>query len=280
MTLLRLVFLSLFIMSGAALAREQSDAPDIAVIGFSPDGRYFAYEQYGFDIVADAVDAAIFVIDRETNAPAEGFPFGFIAVTRDGQHPAPVGGHDIDVDQFRDASGIPDLDALRQAVRDKAKAKLAALKIGTPGRRVAGIPLTQRAPAETQQSPLKFVLRPTLPSAIPDQQYEFTLTAKLGDQPADCFNAAPPQRRQAVTFTVEAARNWPEHKVEAKKDYPFAYEIEKDDCAAGLWISDVYAAPGGGPDAVALIFMAAAWSSAVDSAQHHALFITLPEGAE
>lgn len=280
MTLLRLAFLALFLLTGTAFAREQSDAPDIAVLGFSPDGRYFAYEQYGFDLASEALDTAIFVIDRETNAPAQGFPFGFIAVTRGDQYPAPVGGHDIDPEKFRTEDGGVDLDALRQVVRDKAKAKLEALKIGTAGRRVAGIPLTQRAPGETSQTPLKFVLFPTIPSAIPDQQYEFTLTAKLGDQPADCFNAAPPQRKQAVTFTVEAARNWPEHKVEARKDYPFAYEIEKDDCAMGLWISDIYAAPGGGPDAVALVFLVAAWSSAVDSAQHHALFITLPQGAQ
>ena len=276
MTLLRLFILAIFILSGGAFAREQSDAPDVAVIGFSPDGRYFAYEQYGFDLASEATDAAIFVIDRNTNAPAEGFPFGFISVTRGDEYPARFGDHDIDLDTFRDENGIPDLEALRQAVRTKAQGKLDALKIGTPGRRVAGIPLTQRGPIATTQAPLSFILRPTIPSAIPDQQYEYTLDAKLGPMPEDCANVMPPARQQELTFKVWAARIWPERKVEAEKDYPFAFEMEKETCPAGFWISDLYAVPGGGPDAVVAVFLFAAWSSAVDSAHYHALYITLP----
>jgi len=45
----------LLVASLPALAREQSDAPDIAIIGFSSDGRYFAYEQYGYDLAAGAL---------------------------------------------------------------------------------------------------------------------------------------------------------------------------------------------------------------------------------
>ena len=55
-------------------------------------------------------------------------------------------------------------------------------------------------------------------------------------------------------------------------------EIESEFGPYRLHLSQTYT--GGGPDAVALVFLAAAWSSAVDSAQHHALFITLPQGAE
>jgi hypothetical protein len=280
MTLLRLVFFGLFIMTGAAFAREQSDAPDVAVLGFSPDGRYFAYEQYGFDLATEALDAAIFVIDRQTNAPAQGFPFGFVSVVRGDEYPARFGDHDIDPKAFLNDDGMPDLDGLRQAVRDKARRKLEALKIGTTGRRVAGIPLTQRGPIATTQAPLTFILSPTIPSAIPDQQYEFTLDAKLGPMPDDCVNTMPPPRKQSVTFKVWAARNWPERKIEAEKDYPFAFDMENETCPMGFWVSDLYAVPGGGPDAIVLIFLVAAWSSAADSAQYHALFIELPQGPQ
>jgi predicted secreted protein len=77
-----LIPLLILVLSGiapAAFAREQSDAPNIEIIGFSPDGRYFAYEQYGYDLAAGALDTAVFVIDRQTNKQVKGFPFGFIA---------------------------------------------------------------------------------------------------------------------------------------------------------------------------------------------------------
>ncbi|KAB2946510.1 MAG: hypothetical protein F9K19_25905, partial [Rhizobiaceae bacterium] len=68
---------SLLMLAAAPLqAREQSDAPDAAVIGFSPDGRYFAWEVYGWDIASGALSAAIHVVDRDTNRQADGFPFG------------------------------------------------------------------------------------------------------------------------------------------------------------------------------------------------------------
>lgn len=38
-------------------AREQSDAPDIEILGFSADGRYFAYEQYGYDLASDIANS-------------------------------------------------------------------------------------------------------------------------------------------------------------------------------------------------------------------------------
>lgn len=81
---LLILCLSLMLLTATtALAREQSDAPDIEILGFSADGRYFAYEQYGYDLAAGALDAAIFVVDRQTNKQAKGFPFGFIATETD-----------------------------------------------------------------------------------------------------------------------------------------------------------------------------------------------------
>lgn len=66
---------------GAAFAAsEASDAlltgvPDRKVIGFSEDGRYFAFEVFGFEPIADAPFAEIYVLDTATNEMVGGSPF-------------------------------------------------------------------------------------------------------------------------------------------------------------------------------------------------------------
>lgn len=262
----------LFALAGPLAAREQSDAPDAAVIGFSPDGRYFAWEEHGWDIASGALSAAIHVVDRETNRHADGFPYG-VASGDDGS-PALLGGFETDLDALVDE---PDMDALRAAVRNGAKAKLDALAIGMPGRRLAGVPLTQRSPLDKKTTPLVFVVHPTLPSAIPDQQLVYTLEARASPEPKDCVNAEPPARDKSVEFDIIGSRTWPELKDVARTATTYTWTMPAGDCAAGMWIADVIAPPGGVEDAVAVLFMTSNWSSAVDSAAWHGLFVTLPD---
>jgi hypothetical protein len=271
--------LCLLLMIASATAREQSDAPDIAILGFSPDGRYFAYEQHGYDLASDALNAAIFVIDRETNKQVPGFPFGFIAAEQDGTYPARVGGHGIDLESLHTENDLPDLAKVRKLVREKAAAKLAALGIGTQGRRLAGVPPTQRSPVDVQKTRLRFVVWPTIPSASPDQQLVYSLEARVTDTVEDCVNAAPPARKAPLTFSITAERTWPESKTEAKKEQIYLLGIEKDACPAGLWLSDIIAPPGvvGEKPVLLVIFLTVAWSSAVDSAQYHATYIEMPQ---
>lgn len=271
-----LAFLCALCLAAApAVAREQSDAPDIEILGFSPDGRYFAYEQYGYDLASDALDAAIFVIDRQTNKAAEGFPFGFIA-----DQPANSNRPEIDLDSLRTEEGAPELGKIRKLVREEAAAKLLELEIGTQGRRLAGVPLTQRSPAAGETAPLKFVVWPTIPSAIPDQQLVYTIAAKVTDTIADCVNAAPPARDLPVTFAITAERTYPETKTEATKEQAYQWPIAKDDCPVAVWISDIIAPPDakGDKPVLMVVFFTTAWSSAVDSARYHATFIEMPEG--
>ena len=270
--LLSILACLLLVLAAPLQAREQSDAPDAAVIGFSPDGRYFAWEEHGWDIASGALSAAIHVVDRETNRPADGFPFG-IASGGDGS-PALLGGFETDLDALVDE---PDMDALRAAVRAGAKAKLDALGIGVPGRRLAGVPLTQRSPLDKKTTPLVFVVHPTLPSAIPDQQLVYTLEARPSREPEDCVNADPPARDKSVEFDVIASRTWPELKDVARAATTYTWTMPAGDCAAGMWIADVIAPPSGGGDVVAVLFMTASWNSAVDSAAWHGLFVTLPD---
>lgn len=272
--LLLILFSALFLAASPAVAREQSDAPDIEILGFSPDGRYFAYEQYGYDVASDALDSAIFVIDRETNKTAEGFPFGFIA-----DQPDYTNRPDIDLDRLRTEDGEPDLGKLRKMVRDEAAAKLVALEIGTQGRRLAGVPLTQRSPVDGKGVPLKFIVWPTIPSAIPDQQLVYTIDARTTDPLPDCVNAAPDPRDIPVTFTITAERTFPETKTVAAKEHIYQWPIAKEDCPAGLWISDIIAPPDakGDKPVLLVVFFTTAWSSAVDSARYHATFIEMPD---
>lgn len=261
----------LLFLAGPLQAREQSNAPDAAVIGFSADGRYFAWEEHGWDIASGALSAAIHVVDRETNRQAEGFPFG--VVSGDDGGPALAGGYETDLDALADD---PDMDALRADVRAEAATKLSALAIGMPGRRLAGVPLTQRSPLDKKTTPLVFVVNPTLPSAIPDLQLVFTLEARPSPEPEDCANAEPPARQKSVEFDVIASRTWPELKDVARAATSYSWTMPAGDCAAGMWISDIVSPPGGG-DSVAVLFLAASWSSAVDSASWHGLFVTLPD---
>jgi len=271
----------LLVASLPALAREQSDAPDIAIIGFSSDGRYFAYEQYGYDLAAGALDAAIFVVDRTTNKEAKGFPFGFISTeTDDKGEPVRIGGHDIDLKKLMTEDDTPDLAKLRKLVRAKAAKKLDALHIDAQGRRIAGVPMTQRAPIDDKTTPLKFVVWPTIPSAIPDQQLIYSIKATVKDTIEDCVNAAPPKRDVPLTFTISAERTYPETRTVAKKEHTFPLPLAKDDCPAGVWINDIIAPPDMKPEKPVLmvVFLSQTWSSAVDGAQYRATFIEMPDG--
>lgn len=74
----------------------------MVLLGFSPDGRYFACEQHENDTVSDTAIAAIDVIDRRSNRSAPGFPFGFLGVAKGEEFPLRVGKHKIKIDAARE----------------------------------------------------------------------------------------------------------------------------------------------------------------------------------
>ncbi len=259
-----------------ALAREQTDAPDAAIIGFSADGRYFAWEEYGYDIVSDALVSAIHVVDSKGMAEAPGFPFGVVPETIDDQFPAKVGGFEADLDSLISPEGAPDLPGLRRLVRQAAEPRLASLGVGTDWRRIAGMPLTQRS---SSTDPLEFVVYPTLPGGIPDLQFVYRLETEAAPEPQDCHEAALPARQRQMIFRVRASQNWPEEKELANGSTDFLLPVPAGSCASGIWLSDIVAPAVMDREspAVVIMLLAQAWQSHADAARWHALFLPLPE---
>ncbi|MGE0500022.1 MAG: hypothetical protein AB7I79_00045 [Rhizobiaceae bacterium] len=272
-----LVALAAAFIVTSAPAREQSDAPFAEVVGFSADGRYFAWEEYAYDIVSDALVAAIHVIDRESNLPAPGFPFGVVPEEADGSFPVLVGGFAPDPALLDTNDFDPDLDALRTALREAASPKLGALGIGRQGRRVAGVPMTQRSPAESRAAPLSFVIWPTIPGPIPDQQLSYTIDARRDPEDPGCANANPPQRMKPVTFDVIATSTWPEIKDVSRKQTMHSYRLAAGECDAGLWLSEIFVPPGKDHTHVAVLYLTSHWGSFTESARWRGAFVALPD---
>lgn len=102
-----------------ACAASAGDVAEMRPIGFSPDGRFFAFEQFGEQDGSGFPYAEIQVIDTETDTYVEGTPISVLIRREE----APIG------------------DARRESL-DKAKALLEARKIGgDPGHLVALAPI-------------------------------------------------------------------------------------------------------------------------------------------
>lgn len=71
---MRLPTVALFSLMTATAALAADNA-ERAAIGFSPDGRYFAFEQYGVQDGSGFPYAEIFVIDLDANQWVKGSPF-------------------------------------------------------------------------------------------------------------------------------------------------------------------------------------------------------------
>jgi predicted secreted protein len=111
-------FLALLIAATAGV--RAADNAERAVIGFSPDGRYLAFEQYGVQDGSGFPFSEIFILDLDANQWVKGSPFR-AKVEKDG---APVS-------------------AARAKSAKAAQALLAQLKTTEPGEVLASQPPTQ-----------------------------------------------------------------------------------------------------------------------------------------
>ena len=108
-----LLFSAAPVLAGDAAARS--------VLGFSPDGRYFAFEQFGVFYEEEGGYAELQIIDTTTDSFVPGSP-----------------------SRSQTKKDLPDLDALKDGQRVKARAPfidfLRSRRIQAPGERIEGAP--------------------------------------------------------------------------------------------------------------------------------------------
>ena len=71
---MRLRLALLLPLTVATVPARAADNAERAVVGFSPDGRYFAFEQYGVQDGSGFPYSEIFVIDLNANKWVKGSP--------------------------------------------------------------------------------------------------------------------------------------------------------------------------------------------------------------
>ena len=109
----RLAASCLALLTLAVVGALAGDRALIDFIGYSEDGQYFAFEEYGIGDGSGAPYSHIFIVDLAADAWVDGAP--------------------ISVDTLSDADPeATPLSAVRAEARDKAKKKLDALKIDVP----------------------------------------------------------------------------------------------------------------------------------------------------
>jgi hypothetical protein len=273
---LALVGLAAIVASSAtsSVAREIGSAPELRVIGFSPDGRYFAYEQYQDDEVSDAAIAAIDVIDRETGRSAAGFPFGFLGMSAKGRFPAPVGGHRIKIDDK--LPGSKRLAALRAEIARQARPRLERLRIGMAGRRLAGFPVTARVDNAAQ---VDFALAPMLSGhGMRDMQIIYRATTRLA--PADLGACGESMKAvdHRVLLKLETLDRAEGGKASAATEADTAWPAGERECADFVRITDIIAPPPADGEARSLmvLMLAVSWTENSQGARYLAAFVKLP----
>jgi hypothetical protein len=259
---------------GGADARELGSAPDAVVLGFSADGRYFAYEQFQNDEVSGEAVAAIDVIDSTTNRSAPGFPLGFLGIQKNGEFPQRVGDHAIVLDD--DPETAPDVAALRAAVHEAAAKRLAELGIGAPARRLAGRAITDRTAAT---SPVSFVVWPMLPGPVPDLQPAYGVRAEVTPDDHERCAANEEVRDHAIVLAVdELASEGEAGPPRAGRRVETPWPAGDYECAASAVVTDVLVpALGGGEDEVVVLTLAVAWGPHAETARYFATFVPLPD---
>ena len=258
-----------------AAARELASAPEVAIIGFSPDGRHFAYEQYESADVSDSAIAAIDVIDRTTGASVKGFPFGFLGVSKGGEYPLRVGGHKIKKDESDETSSDKKLATLRAAVRRQTAARLKALKIGEPGRRLAGRTITDRSESKPE---IDFVTGATLPGPVPDMQPVYRASASISPNDFEACVQEPKAVDHTIKLKIEQLHPG-EGTIEGTSTADIAWPASENDCAQTVRITDVIAPPpaaGDGPQYVVVIALAISWGGHSETSRYFASFVKLP----
>lgn len=147
-----LAFFAIIVSGGLATAGDYADR---LIIGFSPDGAYFAFEEYGVQDGSGFPYSSIYVIDTASDSWVEGTPV-----------------------HVRLDDDTATLEAARNAAYTQAEAVLQELSIGIPGRHLLSNPITE----VTNTRSVEFLLR----AFSPLQSSGWTLTLQERVLPTEC----------------------------------------------------------------------------------------------
>jgi hypothetical protein len=225
---LRFAALGIATLIGAfpVAARELGRAPDLHILGFSADGRYFGLEQDGNDGVSEHGAFAIDVVDSSTGRSLAGFPRGatqlaFQAQSTDPRRIALSGFRFKEHDETTTATEL-----IRRWARGASRPALRALRLTDPGRRLGGYALTDLS--ETT-GPVKVMDQPDIIGAHPGTAMKYTVTATL-PVPADP-DLACRERETSEThrLTITLAPEIPSFDRDAATRAPRAFRSQSVD---------------------------------------------------
>jgi predicted secreted protein len=212
-----IIAILLLFLAGANSIACAGDAASREVIGFSPDGRSFAFEQYGIEDGSGFPYSEIVVIDAESDQWVKGTP----------------------IRRRIDDERAP-LARVRQEARAEAAAILSKLKISEPGHHLASNPAAE-------WNPIGSVTVNIAAAAVPLPPDDDLITFYPAEKPlksAECSKYSDAEMK-GVTLTmvkgplVREAKEaqWPAHVItlHEDKDLPASRG-----CALGYSIADVF----------------------------------------
>lgn len=281
MSLRSIVLLALALLAPAtpAAARELGTAPQLRILGFSTDGRYFGFEQEGGDGASQRGAFAVDVVDRTTGISATGFPRGVTqlsweATPADPRHGA-MRGFRFDED---DEASLQ-TQAIRRWTQTTTRRPLRALALTDPGHRLAGRAWTDLTPAE---GPIRFMADPDIIGAHPGVSTKYAIAARLAapDDP----DLACRDREAAVTYpltvtlTPELPASDPGAAARAPETFrerivELAYVLPPMTCATAVRVTDVYR--NRASTALAVVVLVIAGGGHSDAAEYRAVIFPM-----
>lgn len=261
-------------VAGPATARELGSAPNLRILGFSADGRYFGFEQDGGDGVNEKGAFAVDVADATTGRSARGFPRGVTQVAWDSEAHDPrraaMRGFRFREDDETTASTA----AVRRWTRGVTRRPLQALRLTDPGRRLGGFALTDIS--ETT-GPVRVMSEPDIIGAHPGTAMKYTVTAAM-PVPADPDLACRERERsEAHTLTITLKPDIPSWDPEAATRAPNAFReqsvalpfiLPPKTCFHAARVTDVYR--NGAGSRIAVVVAVTFDVGFTDSAEYHA----------
>ena len=219
---MRLRLALLLPLTVATVPARAADNAERAVVGFSPDGRYFAFEQYGVQDGSGFPYSEIFVIDLNANKWVKGSPFR---------------------EKVENETAL--VSNARAKAAKAAGTLIAELKIAEPGEVLASNPPTEASPDRHRMSFAAFYLSQV---KQPADGYTLTLDLVPFAAPESCYTEDGKQMGFALSI-IDKATN-------------ASQEIQKDEsipasryCPRDYDIADViaYRSSSGGDRHAALI---------------------------